>query len=75
MDYESAIKTLVPEPKPWYQSKTYWFNGLVGAALIAEQAIPALQSFMTPDNWAIASAAIVLVNLVLRKLTTQPIEE
>ena len=53
--------------KPWYQSKTMWFNLITIAVTVAGS--PELAAFI-PASWlpAIASG-IALVNLILRTVT------
>lgn len=59
------------EPKPWYTSKTIWFNVLAIAVLALE--LPELTNVI-PDAWEPMLAAFVaVVNLVLRSATDRPI--
>ena len=58
--------------KPWYKSKTVWFNILtVGGAVVAGLVgfLPTLQFLFTPQSYAIAFAAVGTVNIVLRSVT------
>lgn len=60
-------------PKPWYQSKTVWFNGLTALIVIAT-----FFGFVPNQELAgqISTALIALapfINLFLRFITKQPI--
>ena len=60
--------------KPWYKSKTVWFNilaTLVPVVGYAATSDSVLQQFMSPTKFAIYSTAIGMVNVVLRAVTTQ----
>ncbi|MHC4213351.1 MAG: hypothetical protein ACYSWP_08270 [Planctomycetota bacterium] len=62
------------ESKVWYKSKTMWFNGIV-ALLIVLQTILENQgvdagSWLDPE---IVTGITVIVNLILRMVTKQPI--
>jgi len=57
--------------KPWYSSKTVWFNVL---ALVVAVAATFGYSGELPAHWAQLVPAIVAgVNLLLRWITKQPI--
>lgn len=45
--------------KPFWQSKTFWANLIMGAAAF----VPSIQNFVTPD---VTAAVFVLVNVILR---------
>lgn len=59
--------------KPWYLSKTIWFN--VGAAVFAflVTALEPLRVLMSPGAYAIFSTAVGVGNVVLRVITTHGI--
>ena len=62
--------------KPWYQSKTVWFNVItVGGAVLtgAVGLLPTLQFMMTPQQYALTFMAVGIVNIILRSLTTNAI--
>jgi hypothetical protein len=62
--------------KPWYTSKTVWFNILtVGGAAAAGLVglVPTLQPFLTPESYAVTMVVIGLVNVVLRSITSDAI--
>ena len=54
--------------KKWYHSKTLWVNGIAALAIIVQA--------ITGQEWLDAeaqTAIIVVVNLILRVITSQPI--
>ena len=62
--------------KPWYKSKTVWFNGLtVGGAIAAGVVglLPTLQPVLTPEVYAITFAVVGLINIILRSVTNNGI--
>ena len=62
--------------KPWYKSKTVWFNVLtIGGAVLSGVAglLPTLQLLIPPEVYAITLFTIGVGNIVLRTLTTGPI--
>ncbi len=61
------------ETKPWYESKTVWLNAL--AILVAVGYYLLDQPGVVPAQYLVYATAIIgALNLVLRMLTTQPIE-
>src|SRR5689334_1552174 len=59
--------------KPWYKSKTVWFNILCTLAPIADYLASStglMQSFMTPTRFALYTSAVGLLNILLRTITT-----
>lgn len=60
------------DTKVWYQSKTLWFNGLF--LLVSLAGLAGFAEFNPSPQVTEAVVAIVtLANLVLRKMTTQPL--
>lgn len=62
--------------KPWYKSKTVWFNALTVGGAVATGAVgllPTLQFLFTPQTYAIAFAVIGVVNIALRSITEDAI--
>lgn len=57
------------ETKPWYTSKTLWFNLVSGIVLLVKSKYP---QFVVPDD--VFAAIILLVNFVLRLVTKKGIE-
>ena len=59
--------------KKWYASKTLWFNGL---ALVAAVVANYGYTGELPADWAVFVPGIVIViNLVLRLVTKQPLKK
>lgn len=61
------------QTKPWWQSKTLGFNALVIGATVITSAVPALQQYMTAENYEILIKGVALGNAVLRLWTNKPI--
>jgi hypothetical protein len=57
--------------KPWWASRTLWFNALVAALAAAEAASGALQALLPADVWQLLTFALVVGNAALRVVTTQ----
>ena len=59
------------EKKPWYQSKTLWFNVL---AFVVAVAANYGYSGELPGQWQqFVIVAVTLINFILRFVTKQPI--
>jgi hypothetical protein len=66
-----SVEDLKPT-KPWYKSKTIWFNILtILAAITAGVAglIPTLQPWLTPKIYTMTIFIIGMINVVLRAIT------
>ena len=62
--------------KPWYKSKTMWFNlATVGGAVLAGVVglLPTLQFLFTPHIYSIIFAVVALINIGLRSITQDAI--
>jgi hypothetical protein len=59
---------LTPKPKPWWQSKTIWLN-VISGLLEGAQLFIGVQ-FIPPG---ILTLVTNVLNIVLRKMTSQPI--
>ena len=58
--------------KKWYESKTLWANIIAGAATIAT--VFGVDLGLTPETQAeLVAGVMVLVNIMLRFVTSQPI--
>jgi hypothetical protein len=61
------------------RSKTAWFNGLCAVAMVKaemlQQALPQLAPYMKPENYQHLMLGILVVNLVLRFVTTKSLAE
>ena len=63
--------------KPWWKSKTVWFNILTVAGAIAGGAggfLPALGPVVSVETYQIILFGVGFLNVVLRAVTTGPIE-
>ena len=63
-------------PKPWYKSKTVWFNVLsIGGAILggAIGLLPTIEPFISPTAYAIVLLVVSSVNIILRAVTNGPI--
>ena len=58
--------------KPWWQSKTIWFNGLALIGAVAG-AFGFAEFHPDPQVLALAPALVALINVGLRLVTRQPI--
>ena len=60
--------------KPWYRSKTIWFNAavVVFGALAANQ--EQLRPLLSAQTYSVLGMVVGLVNTMLRLVTTQPIQ-
>lgn len=59
---------MLPDSKPWYQSKTLWFN--IASLVVALTALPEFGALVPAEAVALIA---VLGNLALRLLTDQPL--
>lgn len=65
---EIVIKT---DAKPWYQSKTLWFNALVLALGTAESQLHLLEPVLPVSLWHVIAFTLPVVNTALRFLTNK----
>lgn len=79
IDYDLGDPTPIkPKPKPvprkhWLKSRTLWVNTLAAVLLAAESSLQILQPVVGDKFFMIASFVLVLVNVVMRSLTTMAI--
>lgn len=62
--------------KPWWKSKTIWFNALAtvaGGVEVVAQNLPVLQAVLPPGTGAALAVAVPVVNVVLRAVTKSAI--
>lgn len=67
--------------KPWWKSKTYWFNALMALMAVAAELAPIIDQLVAAGydaEWvAPARAGIafltIIGNMVLRAITTEPV--
>lgn len=61
------------------RSKTVWFNSVAGTLLLAlpemKEALPTLQTFITPQIYSWLIVAVVVGNIWLRAITTESLED
>lgn len=60
-------------PKPWWRSRTLWFNGICATLASAEASFGLLQPLLPVNAYAVLAFALPLGNAVLRVLTTAPL--
>jgi hypothetical protein len=59
--------------KPWYKSRTLWFNFFLAMATLAEANLPQLQGLLGPKGYYAAAIIACGINFWLRTLTALPI--
>ena len=60
------------EPKPWWASKTLWFNVLTLAVLVIGVLVS--QEGLVPEGWLKWLGAVAaVINVILRFITNQPL--
>ena len=63
--------------KPWYKSKTVWFNIFsIGGAILGGVVglLPTLEVVIPPTAYAITLFCLGVGNIILRAITTGPIK-
>lgn len=55
--------------KPWWESKTIWFNVFVAAMILAEQNVSALQNVGPSWVYGLSAFLLPIVNLILRTVS------
>ena len=73
MDYK---KPNTPRSKPWWKSKTIWFNALAtiaGGFEVVAQNLPVLQAVLPPGTGAALAVVVPVANVVLRAVTKSAI--
>ena len=69
-------QTTTAPSKPWWKSKTIWFNALATIASgvdVLAQNLPVLQGVLPPGTGSALAVAVPVVNVVLRSVTSQGI--
>jgi len=69
----SEREAVIVSEKPWWASKTLWFNLFVGVLLAVEMNFAALQDFIEPQTYAYLALIINVVNVALRAVTKSPV--
>ena len=57
--------------KPWWKSKTLWFNAIVGGLAAAEANFNVIQPYVPGNVYGYGFMALTVGNAVLRIVTTQ----
>lgn len=57
--------------KPWWKSKTLIVNAAAAALIAAEANLQIIQPLLPVNFYALAAAALPVVNAILRVVTTQ----
>lgn len=57
--------------KPWYRSRTLWFNAVTAVLAGVELSFGVLQPVVSPEEYAAIVLGVTVVNLVLRSVTAQ----
>lgn len=61
------------------RSLTVWFNSVMGTAVslfpVAESALPQLQELLGENPYKILALVIVIGNILIRGVTSQPLEQ
>lgn len=66
MNYE-----IIASHKPWWQSKTLWFNAIAAALAALEASSDLIQPYVPGDVYAWGMLLLVAGNAVLRIVTSQ----
>lgn len=67
---------LRPAGKPWWRSRTLWFNALASVPLLFDAAasnLGLLQPLIPPRYYPLVVAVITIGNLWLRAITSSPL--
>ena len=75
MDIDSHLRDqdrakVVKQMKPWYRSKTLWFNLIIGSLAALEANMGALSGFIRADWYAIICIVLPVGNAILRIVST-----
>lgn len=60
-------EVVVPQTKPFWKSKTLWFNAVAGVVTVFW---PEVSKFLTPEQ---AGAIVIIGNAILRLVTVAPV--
>lgn len=63
----------VASKKPWYRSKTLWFNTIVAMLIALESTLHVIQPYVPGNIYAYGMLFLVMVNAGLRIVTSQGI--
>jgi uncharacterized membrane protein HdeD (DUF308 family) len=57
--------------KPWYKSKTIWFNLSAGVVGVVAASVQAFAPFMSATHLGLFSLVVAAANVALRVITTE----
>ena len=66
-------EVVIVEEKPWWASRTVWFNVIAGALLALEMNLPSLQGTIDAGTYAYLLVTVNIVNVILRTITKAPV--
>ncbi len=69
-DTQTAV-AVTPPTKPWYKSRTIWFNVIVAILIALETALHIVQPFIPGNIYAWSLLLLIIVNAGLRIITSQ----
>jgi hypothetical protein len=69
------LKDINPDAKPWYTSKTIWFNTLLFVTTIAARAFPDAIPLSNAEVDTIATALATIGNIYLRSITNKALKK
>lgn len=61
--------------KKYLKSKTVWFNTFVGAMAVLETQTQVFASFVGPEYLPYVALTVTFVNIYLRSITTEALED
>ena len=64
-------QVVIASKKPWYKSKTLWFNVLVAALVALEASASMIQPFLKGNVYGYGLLILTAGNAMLRIITTQ----
>lgn len=64
-------EAIITEKKPWYKSRTLWFNAVVAAFAALEASASMIQPFLQGNVYGYALLILTVGNAALRIITSQ----
>lgn len=61
----------MPDAKPWWQSKTLWFNAIAAGLVALESTTGILQPHVPVNLYTALAVGLPITNAMLRVITTQ----
>ena len=56
--------------KPWYCSRTLWFNAAAAVLMVIEQQLGLIKPFIGSESYAAFAIGVTAINAVLRTITS-----